>query len=74
MQLYRPLRKAAHMALQALFLRFVPFYSLRYQTGKSEYNAACAMLGRITTPKLLQHILDTSAAPDAVQLNAAALL
>lgn len=56
MQLYRPRHKTAHRALQALFLRFVPFYSRRYQTGKSEYNAACVTLERITTPQHLQHI------------------
>lgn len=56
MQLYRPRHKTAHRALQALFLRFVPFYSRRYQTGKSEYNAVCATLERITAPQRLQRI------------------
>nr|DAT70987.1 MAG TPA: hypothetical protein [Caudoviricetes sp.] len=59
MQLYRPRHKTAHRALQALFLRFVPFYSRRYQTGKSEYNAVCATLERITAPQHLQRIPDT---------------
>lgn len=72
MQLYRPRHKTAHRALQALFLRFVPFYSRRYQTGKSEYNAVCATLERITAPQRLQRIPDTSATPDAVQVSTAA--
>jgi hypothetical protein len=35
MQLYRPRYKTAHMALQALFLQFAPFYRRRYQTDTS---------------------------------------
>ena len=49
-QLYRPHSKTAHMALQALFLRFVPFYSRRYKTDTRGYNAACAALERTHVP------------------------
>lgn len=74
MQLYRQHRKTAHRALQALFLRFAPFYCHRYQTDTSGYNTAYATLGRITAPQNLQRIPDTTATPDAAQLNTAALL
>ena len=74
MQLHRPRHKTAHRALQWLFLRFATFNRPRYQTDTSGYNTACDTLERITASQHLQHILDTSAAPDAVQLNAAALL
>ena len=54
--LYRQRRKTAHRALQRLFLRFVPLYRTRYQTGTSGYNTTCDTLERITAPQHLQHI------------------
>ena len=59
MQLYRQRCKTSHRALQALFLWLVPFYSRRYQTDTSGYNAVCATLKRITAPQHLQRIPDT---------------
>ena len=74
MQLYSPRRKTAHGALQALFQQFAPPYRRRYQTSINGYNAACAKLERITAPQHLQRVPDTNAAPDAAQVNTAALL
>ena len=74
MQLSRPRRKTAHEALQALFLRFVPFNRHKYQTDTSGYNTTCAALEHITAPQHLQRIPDTSAVPDAAQVSTAALL
>jgi hypothetical protein len=42
------------------------FTARKYQTDTSGYNTACAALERITALQHLQHIPDTSAAPDAV--------
>jgi hypothetical protein len=74
MQLYRPRRKTTHRALQGRFLQFTTFYRRRYQTDTSGYNTACTTLEHITATQHLQYIPDTSATPDAVQVNAAALL
>lgn len=74
MQLYHQNSKTAHRALQWLFLQFVPFYLHKYQADTSGYNTACAILDRITAPHHIQHIPDTNATPDAVQVSAAALL
>ena len=71
---YRPRRKTAHGALQGRFLLFTPFYRRKYQTDTSGYNTTCATLERIHAPGRTQPIPDTTATPDAVQLNAAALL
>ena len=59
-KLYRPRYKTAHMALQALFLLFAPFYRHRYQTGTSGYNTTCDTLERITAQQHIQRIPDTS--------------
>lgn len=56
MQLYSSHRKTAHVALQALFLQFVPLSRRRYQTDTSSYNTVCDTLGRITAPHCLQRI------------------
>ena len=74
MQLYRPRRKTAHTALQALFLKFAPFYYRRHKADTSGYNTTCATLERITAPQHLQHIPDTNDTPDAAQVSTAALL
>lgn len=74
MQLYRPRRKTAHTALQALFLKFAPFYYRRHKADTSGYNTTCATLERITAPQHLQHIPDTSATPDAAQISTGRLL
>lgn len=70
--LYRPRHKTARRALQALFLQFVPLSRHRYQTDTSSYNTACATLERTITSQHLQHIPDTTATPDAVQVSTAA--
>jgi hypothetical protein len=59
MQLYRTRRKAAHRALQWLFLRFAPLCCRKYQTDTSGYNTACPTLEHITAPQRLQRIPDT---------------
>lgn len=71
MQLYNPRYETAYRDLQWLFRLLAPFYRRRYQTDTSGYNTACTTLEHITAP---QHLPDTSAAPDAVQLSTAALL
>ena len=50
MKLYCPHRKTAHRALQALFLRFAPFYRRKYQTDTRGYNTVYTTLERITAP------------------------
>ena len=70
-QLYIQCSKTAQKALQALFLRFAPFYRRRYQTDTIDYNATCATLERITAPVRHTPIPDTSATPDTVQLSTA---
>ena len=50
MQLYSSHRKTAHVALQALFLRFSLFHRPRYQTDTSGYNTTCATLERTHAP------------------------
>ena len=72
MQLYHTRRKTAHRALQGRFLRLFPLSSQRYQTDTIDYNATCATLERITAPKRLQRIPDTTDTPDAAQLSTAA--
>ena len=72
MQLYRQRHKTAHKALQWRFLRFATFFSPRYQTDTSGYNAACATLDGIQATGRLAPIPDTSATPDAVQVSTAA--
>jgi hypothetical protein len=71
---YRPRRKTAHRALQALFLRLCQLNRRIYQTDTRGYNAACATLERITAPGRPTPIPDTNATPDAVQASTAALL
>ena len=44
MQLYHPHHKTAHRALQGRILRYVPFYSRKYQTNTRGYNTACALI------------------------------
>lgn len=70
--IYRQRRKTAHIALQALFLRFATFHRHRYQTDTSGYNTACATLEHTTEPQHLQHIPKPAVTPDAVQLSTAA--
>lgn len=74
MQLYRQRHKTARRALQGRFLQFIPFYRRRYHTGTSGYNTTCDTLEHITAPQNLQRVPDTNAAPDAAQVNTAALL
>lgn len=63
MQLYSSHRKTAHVALQALFLRFSLFHRPRYQTDTSGYNTTCDTLEHITATQHLQRIPDTIATP-----------
>lgn len=72
MQLYHQHGKTAHRALQGCFLRLYPPNRPRYQTDTSGYNATCATLEHITAPQHLQRVPDTSATPDALQVNTAA--
>lgn len=74
MQLYHTRHKTAYRALQGHFLRLYQLNSQQYQTSTSGYNIACDTLEHITAPQHLQCIPDTTATPDAVQVNAAALL
>lgn len=63
MQLYSSHSKTAHVALQALFLRFPLFHRPRYQTDTSGYNTTCDTLEHITATQHLQRIPDTIATP-----------
>lgn len=63
MQLYSSHSKTAHVALQALFLRFSLFHRPRYQTDTSGYNTTCDTLEHITATQHLQRIPDTTTAP-----------
>lgn len=63
MQLYSSHSKTAHVALQALFLRFSLFHRPRYQTDTSGYNTTCDTLEHITATQHLQRIPDTIATP-----------
>ena len=72
MQLYRPHRKTAHMALQRCFLRLHPLNSPQYQTGTSGYNTTCDTLEGIHAPGRVQPIPDTTATPNAAQVSTAA--
>jgi hypothetical protein len=74
MQLYRPRRKTMHRALQWLFLQFYPFHRTRYQTDTTSHCTACDTLERLPAPGRFAQIPDTTATPDVVQVNAAALL
>ena len=50
MQLYHPRHKTAHRALQWRLLRYVPFYSRKYQTNTRGYNTVCDTLERAHAP------------------------
>lgn len=63
MQLYSSHSKTAHVALQALFLRFSLFHRPRYQTDTSGYNTTYDTLEHITATQHLQRIPDTIATP-----------
>ncbi len=63
MQLYSSHSKTAHVALQALFLRFSLFHRPRYQNDTSGYNTTCDTLEHITATQHLQRIPDTIATP-----------
>lgn len=61
-ELYHPLHKTAHRALQGLFLQLYPFSRRKYQTDTSGYNTNCDTLEGIPAPGRPQPIPDTNAA------------
>lgn len=73
-KLYRKRNKTARKALQECFRLFAAFYRRICKTDTRRYNTACATLERTHAPGCFAPIPDTSAAPDAVQVSAAALL